>query len=67
MKIQDMKLVLTKIPLDLIKQEILRRREVESAKKHVDSATRALQKAKTKLERYHRILQEDEAARGSKA
>ncbi len=58
-KIAEMREVLMQAPVDLLKQEIQRRKKLELARKHLPSAEASLQRAQAKVEQYLRAIKED--------
>lgn len=55
----DMRKALADIPTNLLKEEIVRRRDVERAKRHIKSAEDALLRAQRRLTDYQAILKKD--------
>jgi hypothetical protein len=57
----EIKAVLEALPLDALKEEIVRRRKVEQAKRHINTAEQALIRAQTKLKAYRDVLKNNGA------
>lgn len=58
-KPNNIQTVLQSVSTDALKAEIVRRRDVERAKRHIASAEEALIRAQEKLKQYQSILKEN--------